>query len=103
MGLPQLTLEERREALRKAMEMRRRRARLRNDLKSGALTLQQVLARADDEVIARMRVFYLLTSLPQIGKVTAQRIMDELGIAPNRRVQGLGKRQIEALLKRMEG
>lgn len=102
MGLPQLTSEERSAALRKAMEMRSQRAQVRDAMKSGELALHEVFDRIDDEVIGRMRVQYLLTSLPQIGKVTAQRIMDELRIPPNRRVQGLGKRQIEALLRRFD-
>ena len=47
-----------------------------------------------------MRVSYLLQSLPQVGKVTSRRIMKEIGIHENRRVQGLGKRQIEALMEK---
>jgi len=101
MALPKLTLEEKRKALMKAQDMRSRRAKLREQLKSGELTLRAVLANADDEVIARMRVSYLLQSLPQVGKVTSDRIMNEIGIHQNRRVQGLGKRQIEELLKRL--
>lgn len=101
MALPKLTLEEKRKALMKAQDMRSRRAKLREQLKSGELSLRAVLANADDEVIARMRVSYLLQSLPQVGKVTSDRIMSEIGIHHNRRVQGLGKRQIEELLRRL--
>ena len=56
---------------------------------------------ADDVVIAKMRVSYLIQSLPQVGKVTSKKIMDEIGINENRRVQGLGKRQIDELLKKL--
>lgn len=101
MALPKLTLDEKRKALMKAQDMRSQRAKLREKLKSGELTLRAVLANSDDEVIARMRVSYLLQSLPQVGKVTSDRIMNEIGIHENRRVQGLGKRQIEELLKRL--
>ncbi|HKM17093.1 MAG TPA: nucleoid-associated protein, partial [Limnochordia bacterium] len=38
---------------------------------------------------------------PQVGKVTSKKIMEEIGINENRRVQGLGKRQINALLERL--
>ena len=48
-----------------------------------------------------MRVTYLLQSLPQVGKVTSEKLMREIGINENRRVQGLGKRQKEQLLKRL--
>lgn len=101
MALPHLTREEKLSALQKAQEMRSKRAELRARLKRGELTLKDVLEKADDEVIAKMRVSYLIQSLPQVGKVTSKRIMDEIGINENRRVQGLGKRQISELLKKL--
>ncbi|HHV93284.1 MAG TPA: integration host factor [Firmicutes bacterium] len=101
MSLPKLTAEEKLQALEKAQSMRKQRAQIREQLKSGKLTLRDVLNQADDEVVGRMRVSYLLQSLPQIGKVTSRRIMEEIGIHENRRVQGLGPRQIDALLKKL--
>ena len=101
MSLPVLTPEEKLNALKKAQEMRRKRAELRNKLKKGTITLREVLEKTDDEVVARMRVTYLLQSLPQVGKVTSEKLMREIGINENRRVQGLGKRQKEQLLKRL--
>jgi ribosomal protein S13 len=35
--------------------------------------------------------------MPGVGKVRAQRIMEKLGISPNRRVRGLGTHQRQAL------
>ncbi|HHT74344.1 MAG TPA: integration host factor [Firmicutes bacterium] len=101
MALPHLTREEKLSALQKAQEMRSKRAELRARLKKGTITLREVLESADDEVIAKMRVSYLIQSLPQVGKVTSKKIMDEIGINENRRVQGLGKRQIDELLKKL--
>lgn len=101
MALPHLTQDEKLDALRKAQEMRSRRAEVRAKLKKGSMTLQEVLDSVDDEVIARIRVTYLLQSLPQVGKVTSEKIMREIGINENRRVQGLGKRQREKLLERL--
>lgn len=101
MALPKLSLEEKRRALAKAQEMRIERARVRRQLKTGELTLRDVLSRTEEEVIARMRVAYLIQSLPQVGKVTARRIMEEIGIDESRRVQGLGKRQRGELLERL--
>lgn len=75
---------------------------MRAKLKSGELTLDQVLAAAkDDEVIARMKVAYLLESLPRIGKIRSRKLMQDIGIDESRRVQGLGVRQKEALLQRL--
>lgn len=101
MSLPELTPEQKAKALEKAQEMRSKRAKLRDKLKKGETSLEEVLRASDDEVIGKMRVIYLIQSLPQVGKVTSKRIMDEIGINENRRVQGLGKRQIDALLQRL--
>jgi len=102
MGIPSLSPKQRREALEKAQLMRKKRAELRTKLKAGEITLEEVLNDTDNEAITKMRVSYLLESLPQIGKVTAQRIMEEIGITENRRVQGLGKRQRDELLKKIK-
>jgi len=100
-SLPQLSLGEKKRALQKAQEMRSRRKSIRERLKGGSLGLRDVLENAEDEVMGRMRVAYLLASLPRIGKTTARKIMEEIGIDESRRVQGLGKRQREALLERL--
>jgi hypothetical protein len=101
MALPELTDEQKRQALKKAQEVRSKRAQIRARLKKGEMTLDEVLANADDDVIGKMRVAYLLESLPRIGKVRARQIMEEIGIDENRRVQGLGVRQKEALLNKL--
>ena len=97
MALPSLTQEERMKALEKAQDMRKARADLREQLKKGEIKLEEVLDR-DDPVVSRMKVSYLLESLPRVGKVKAGKIMSEIGINESSRVQGLGKRQREALL-----
>jgi guanylate kinase len=42
---------------------------------------------------ATLRVRELLTSVPSLGPTRTARVMDELGIAPSKRVGGLGTRQ----------
>jgi hypothetical protein len=98
MALPQLDPEQRAAALEKARRSRRIRAEIKQMLKSGEVSLGDVLDRSDDDAIARMRVVEVLEALPAIGKVKSEAIMDEVGIAAGRRVQGLGPRQREALL-----
>ncbi|NPV71670.1 MAG: integration host factor [Firmicutes bacterium] len=100
MALPELTAKEKKAALEKAQVMRKKRSELRAALKKGTVDFGKVLD-GDDEITARMRVAYLLKSLPRVGKVKAQKIMEEVGIDESRRVQGLGKRQKEALLARL--
>ncbi|WBT07771.1 integration host factor, actinobacterial type [Corynebacterium sp. SCR221107] len=101
MALPQLTDEQRKEALAKAAEARKARAELKEQLKRGEITLKEVLGKAStDEIIGKTKVSALLESLPKVGKVKAKEIMEELEIAQTRRLRGLGDRQRRALLER---
>lgn len=99
MPLPSLSDVERRAALKKAAEARQARAELKKKLKSGKMTLREVLNKADDPIVGRMKVGNLLESLPGVGKARASKKMDDLDISPTRRVQGLGSNQKQNLLK----
>lgn len=101
MALPKLSLDEKREALKKAQEVRSSRAKIRQNLKNGKTTIREVLANINDDVIAKMRVVYLLESLPRIGKIKTRKIMSDIGIDETRRIQGLGNRQKQALIERL--
>ena len=98
MALPQLTEEQRKQALEKAAEARRKRAEIKQQLKNGTLTLPQVLNQPTNETIGKMKVASVLESLPGVGKVRARKIMERLDISSTRRVRGLGAKQKEALL-----
>lgn len=101
MALPPLTPEQRKAALEKAAKARRERAEVKNRLKRGAVSLSEVLKDGQtDDVIGKMKVSALLEALPNVGKVRAQQIMEELEIATSRRLRGLGDRQRKALLER---
>jgi signal recognition particle GTPase len=98
MPLPQLSDEQRKAALEKAAAARHARAELRDKIKKGETTLEDVLD-SDDPIASRMKVSALIESLPGYGKAKAAKIMNELGISPSRRVKGLGARQREQLLE----
>ena len=100
MALPTLTPEQRAQALEKAAEARKKRAELKQQLKTGKVTLGDVLQRSGDDVVGKMKVANVLESLPGVGKVRAQKIMEELDISASRRVRGLGAKQREQLLDR---
>ena len=102
MAIPQLTPEERTAALEKAKQARILRAQVREDLKSGKLSLEDLLEKKDDEVIGRMKVSTLIETMPGYGKAKTEKVMAELNIAPSRRLRGLGKRQEAALLERLK-
>ena len=103
MALPQLTPEQRAEALAKAAEARRERAEVKNRLKHSQGSLKGVIAMGkDNDVVGKMKVSALLESLPGVGQVRARQIMDEIGISQSRRVRGLGTNQTEKLLARFD-
>ena len=99
---PTITPEQRAAALAKAGEARRLRAEVKELLKTGSVTLIEVLARGETEdYIGGMKIESVLESLPGLGKIKTKRLMEELGIASNRRMRGLGERQRAALLERL--
>lgn len=99
MALPILTPEQRKAALEKAAIARQLRAEVKNRLKHSRATLTEVLQESRaNEIIAKLRVIDLLQSMPGVGKVRAQEIMQRVGIAGNRRLRGLGANQIKDLI-----
>ena len=100
MALPPLTPEQRAAALEKAAAARKARAELKHRLKAGTTTLADVLDSGEtDDAVGKMRVVALLEAMPGVGKVRAQKLIEELEISPSRKVRGLGAKQREALLK----
>ncbi len=99
MGLPpQLTPEQRQQALLKAAASRKRRSEIKVKIKNGEFSVDTILEMAKiDEAVAKMRVKELLESLSGVGKVRAQSLMERLNISPTRRIQGLGRLQIKQL------
>ena len=101
---PQLTAEQRQSALAKAAVARRARAEVKDRLKMGSLSLPELFTLAGtDETIGKIKVLAMLESLPGVGKVKARRVMDDVGIAETRRVQGLGAQQRARLLAEFGG
>jgi len=99
---PSLTPEQRHAALEKAARARRERAEIKDHLKSGRVTLRELLVKAEsDEIVGKMKVLAVLEALPGTGKVKARRLMEHVGISETRRLQGLGAKQREALLEAM--
>lgn len=95
---PQLTPEQRQQALLKASSSRKRRAEVKASLKNGDYSIDNILEIArNEEAVAKMRVMELLESLSGVGKVRAQSLMERLNISPSRRIQGLGRLQIKQL------
>jgi len=99
MPLPVLNEEQRRQALEKAAEARRKRAEVKGELKSGKRSLSDILNSQTNETVGKMKVSTVLESLPGVGKVRARKLMEKLDISASRRVRGLGAKQRSALLE----
>ncbi|OPC76621.1 integration host factor [Embleya scabrispora] len=99
MTVPVIDPQERRAALAKAAAVRKERAEVKQALKSGKISLREVLD-TDTLAVRKMPVRALLESLPAVGKARADRLLAELEISTSRRVRGLGVQQRERLLER---
>ncbi len=101
MALPPILSEEARNAaLAKAAQARKVRAELKERLKMRSVTLAEVLTLAKtDDTVAKTKVLVILESLPGLGKVKARKVLETVGIAETRRLQGLGEQQKAKLLE----
>ena len=100
---PQLTPAERANALAKAKASRQERSEVKSRIKSGELSISEVISLAEDnEVIAKMRVLEMVESKSGVGKIRGIALLERLGISSARRIQGLGRYQRAALLKEFE-
>ena len=98
MAIPSLTPEQLEAARAAATKARRARAELKEQVRTGKLTLGQAIDTAlTDDVLAHMKVADLLKSLPRVGEKRASDVMERLEIAANRRIRGLGRHQIAGL------
>lgn len=92
---------------RAAVAARRARAEVKRQVANRERTALEVAeaAWAGDPTSAEatLRVRDLLRSIPSLGPVRADRVMDELQIAPSKRVGGLGSRQRVALSRYLSG
>lgn len=104
MSVPHLSEEQRQQARDAATQARRRRADIKRGLRTGALSVADVVELAgDDEVVAHTKVIDILKSKPRVGEVRAAKVMERLQIAPNRRLRGLGRHQVAGLITEFDG
>jgi guanylate kinase len=98
---PSLDPEARRRNAELAIVARRERSKIKSALKEGSLSLREIFD-SSSAAAQRMRVIELLTSLPQMGPLRAESLMEKVGISRTRRIAGLGVRQRRELLTLVE-
>jgi S13-like H2TH domain len=89
---PARSLDQRMEALKRANDIRVRRAQLKKDLKDGRIQIEEVL-RDPPEYVETAKVFDMLMAVPKFGRVKATRLLNQCRISQSKTVGGLSERQ----------
>ena len=89
---PARSLDQRMDALQRANEIRIKRAKLKRDLKSGAVSIDQVLTDPPEWLLTA-KVFDVLLAVPKCGRVRATRWLTICRISTSKTVGGLSERQ----------
>ena len=89
---PMRSLDQRMEALKRANDIRVKRARLKKDLKEGRAQIEQILADPP-EYVSTAKVFDMLMAVPKFGRVKATRFLNQCRISRSKTVGGLSDRQ----------
>jgi len=93
---PKLSNRFRRKAGQKAVAARQERAKTKELIATGQIFFFDLFSD-ERESISRMRLIDLLQSVPGVGKIRAEQILERTKISPSRRIGGVGPRQIELL------
>lgn len=90
-----------------AIEARRQRARIKDELAAGTRAIASVLDQRQDPILSRLRIDEVLRALPGIGPAKTARILKVCDIDPKRRLGQLGdlqaRRVIDALSDQPSG
>jgi hypothetical protein len=94
---PERSLTQRMDALKRANDIRTRRARLKRDLKAGRTQIHGLLLDPP-EYLQTAKVFDLLLAVPKYGRVKVNRILTQCRISPSKTIGGLSERQRNELV-----
>jgi hypothetical protein len=94
---PTRSLDQRMEALRRANDIRVKRAQLKKDLKNGRIQVEDILADPPD-FVGTAKVFDMLMAVPKFGRVKAARFLNQCRISQSKTVAGLSERQRDELV-----
>ena len=94
---PVRSLDQRMDALRRANDVRVRRAKLKKDLKEGKVRIEQILGNPP-EYVSTAKVIDILMAVPKFGRVKAARFLNTCRISQSKTVGGLSDRQRAELI-----
>jgi hypothetical protein len=87
-------------ALRRANEIRSRRAKLKRDLKAGKVKVESLLLDPPDYVLSA-KAFDMMLAVPKFGRVKANRVLSQCRISPSKTIGGLSERQRAELVAQL--
>jgi hypothetical protein len=94
---PERSLDQRMEALKRANDIRVKRAQLKKDLKAGTVEIEGILDNPP-EYVETAKVFDMLMAVPKFGRVKAARFLNQCRISQSKTVGGLSERQRAELI-----
>ena len=94
---PERSLTQRMDALKRANEIRTRRAQLKRDLRRARIQIHGLLLDPPEYVLTA-KVFDLLLAVPKYGRVKVNRILTQCRISPSKTIGGLSERQRNELV-----
>jgi S13-like H2TH domain len=94
---PERSLDQRMDALRRANDIRVKRAQLKKDLKDGRVRIEEIL-RQPPEYVSTAKVVDILMAVPKFGRVKAARFLNTCRISQSKTVGGLSDRQRTELI-----
>ena len=94
---PARSRDQRMEALKRANDIRVRRAKLKKDLKEGHVKIETIL-NSPPEYVSTAKVFDILMAVPKFGRVKAARFLNQCRISQSKTVGGLSDRQRQELI-----
>jgi hypothetical protein len=99
---PERSRQQRMEALQRANGIRSQRARLKEELKLGTVSICDVL---DDppEYLHTAKVFDIIMAVPKFGRVKTTKILERCRVSPSKTVIGLTPRQRRELVEQLRG
>ena len=89
---PVRSLDQRMDALKRANDVRVKRAKLKKDLKDGRVRIETILGKPP-EYVETAKVIDILMAVPKFGRVKASRFLNQCRISQSKTVGGLSDRQ----------
>ncbi len=90
------------EALQRANEVRRQRAEIKRELRSGGISIARLVI-SPPEFLLTARLSQILLAVPGHGQVRVNRLLKRCRISPLKTIGGLSERQREELARALAG